>query len=52
MDIGTKIFLQGGAPALETSYEWYVSVFDASGQRSETEMIVCTTPNAEGEGDP
>ena len=48
-DIGTRIFIKGGQPALATSYEWYVTVFDAAGLRSETEMVVCTTPNAEGE---
>ena len=48
-DIGTRIFIKGGQPALETTYEWYVTVFDAAGMRSETEMVVCTTPNAQGE---
>ena len=48
-DIGTRIFIKGGQPDLETTYEWYVTIFDAAGMRSETEMVVCTTPNAEGE---
>ena len=48
-DITTRIFIKGGQPDLATEYEWYVTVFDAAGMRSETKMVVCTTPNAEGE---
>ena len=51
-DVGTKIYIQGGEPDLETTYEWHVSVFDSAGMRSDTEIIECTTPNAEGEGQP
>ena len=51
-DIGATIFLQGGPPDYSMTYEWYVAVFDSAGDRSETEMIVCTTPDEEGNGDP
>ena len=49
-DVGTKIYIQGGEPDLATTYEWHVSVFDSAGMRSDTAIIECTTPNAEGEG--
>ena len=51
-NIGASIYLQGGPPDYDTTYEWYVSVLDAAGERSETDMIVCTTPDAEGNGAP
>ena len=51
-DIGATIFLQGGAPAYSTTYEWYVSVFDSAGDRSDAAMIVCTTPDEDGNGSP
>ena len=51
-DVGAKIFMQGGPPDFSTTFEWYVSIMDAAGDRSETEMIVCTTPDEQGEGDP
>ena len=51
-DIGATIFLQGGEPAYSTTYEWYISVFDSAGDRSEPAMIVCTTPDEEGNGSP
>ena len=51
-NIGASIYLQGGPPDYSTEYEWYVSVLDAAGERSETEMIVCTTPDADGNGAP
>jgi len=47
-----KIFLKGGDPDYETTYEWFVTIFDEAGNRSETEMIVCTTPDEEGNGSP
>jgi hypothetical protein len=49
-DIGARLFLQGGMPAPSTEYEWHVSVFDAAGERSSTESIVCTTPAEDGTG--
>ncbi|MEC7987153.1 MAG: hypothetical protein VX278_18435 [Myxococcota bacterium] len=51
-DIGATIFFQGGSPAYSTTYEWYVSVFDSAGDRSDPAMIVCTTPDEEGNGSP
>ena len=51
-DVGTKIYIQGGEPDLATTYEWHVAVFDSAGMRSDTATIECTTPNAEGEGEP
>ena len=51
-DIGASVYLQGGPPTHSTTYEWYVSIFDASGDRSQAEMIVCTTPDEEGNGEP
>jgi hypothetical protein len=51
-DIGASIYLQGGPPDFSTTYEWYVTIFDASGDRSQAEMIVCTTPDEEGLGEP
>ena len=51
-DIGASVYLQGGPPNFSTTYEWYVSVFDATGDRSQAEMIVCTTPDENGNGEP
>ena len=53
-DIGVTVFLNdsGGPPELSTTYEWYVSIFDAAGERSDPAMIVCETPDENGEGDP
>ena len=53
-DIGVTVFLNdgGGPPELTTTYEWYVSIFDSAGDRSDPAMIVCTTPDENGNGDP
>ena len=51
-DIGASVYLQGGPPYHSTEYEWYVSIFDAAGERSQADMIVCTTPNESGVGEP
>ena len=50
--LGAQLKLQGGAPSYSTSYEWHVSIFDEAGDRSDTAMVVCTTPNENGEGTP
>jgi hypothetical protein len=51
-DIGARISLHGGPPELSTTYEWHVTLFDAAGVRSEDAIIVCTTPDEDGNGDP
>lgn len=51
-DIGVRLYLRGGPPLPSTTYEWHITPFDAAGERGETEIIVCTTPDENGEGDP
>jgi hypothetical protein len=51
-DIGVRLYLRGGPPLAGTTYEWHVTPFDATGERGDTEIIVCTTPDENGEGDP
>ena len=51
-DIGVRLYLRGGPPLANTAYEWHITPFDAAGERGETEIIVCTTPDENGEGDP
>ena len=50
--ISTRVFLQGGPPEYDTEFEFYFSLFDAAGERSAAEMIVCRTPDENGDGDP
>jgi len=51
-NVGVTIYLRSGPPSFETTYEWYVQVSDALGEISEPFMVVCTTPNSAGVGDP
>jgi hypothetical protein len=50
--IELTLYMKGGPPAFETTYEWYVQITDASGEISEEVGIECTTPDANGEGLP
>lgn len=52
VNISTRVFLQGGPPEYDTEFEFYFSLFDAAGERSAAEMIVCRTPDENGDGDP
>ena len=51
-EAGVTIYLQGGDPAFDTEYEWYVILTDINGYSSNTAMAVCRTPNSDGTGDP
>ena len=51
-NVGLTIFMQGGPPNFDTTYEWYVRVSDTLGAISSPEMVVCRTPDSDGAGDP
>lgn len=51
-DVGATIYLQGNNPDYEIPYEWFISVADEQGNFSDPVMIVCVTPNEDGEGEP
>ena len=48
--LGTTVFLRGGQPLYETSYEWGLVVTDANGNTSDMAMVTCKTPDASGQG--
>ncbi len=52
VNVGSMIYLQGGAPEFNTTYEWYVQISDAMGLISDSSMVVCTTPDSDGNGEP
>ena len=51
-EAGVTLYLQGGEPAFDTEYEWYVILTDVNGYSSNTAMVVCRTPKSDGTGDP
>jgi hypothetical protein len=51
-NVGVTIYLRSGPPSFDTTYEWHVQISDALGDISDTTTVVCTTPNADGEGTP
>ena len=51
-EIGVAIYIQGGDPAFDTEYEWYVILTDINGYSSNAAMAACRTPNSDGTGDP
>lgn len=51
-NIGVTIYLQGEFPESETTYEWFISVADSLGETSEPFMVICTTPDTNGDGAP
>ena len=51
-NIGISIYLRGSTPEPATTYEWYISIADALGKVSDPFMVVCTTPDVDGTGDP
>ncbi len=48
--LGVTLYLRGGEPLYETTYEWGVEVTDDSGQSSDVAVVVCTTPDESGAG--
>jgi len=47
------IFFRGFGPAYKsTTYEWGLTLEDATGEVAENVVIECTTPNEDGTGDP
>lgn len=45
----TTIFLRGGQPLFETTYEWGVIVTDANGNVGPAGIQVCATPDEQGQ---
>ena len=48
VDLGLTLFLLGGPPEYGKTYEFYVTVTDASNISSEAYRIECAIPNADG----
>ena len=48
--LGMTVYLRGGEPLYDTTYEWGLQVTDAAGVASNIAMVECTTPAAP-EGD-
>ncbi len=46
--ISSTLYLTGGTPSYNTSYEWAVQVTDAAGIPSEVEIKTCVTPMSDG----
>ena len=51
-NLGSRIYLRGGEPLYDTSYEWGFQVTDAGENTSELFTIDCVTPSEDGSGDP
>jgi hypothetical protein len=49
--LGTTVYLRGGQPLFETTYEWGIVVTDAAGESSALAMVTCATPDESGEGE-
>ena len=50
--LGIDIYLKGGFPEFDTSYEWTFIVEDAAGLTSAPYTAMCTTPNENGDSPP